>query len=367
MKFIMKKRIYIFLIIIFCWQESEVLSQFHSEYFNSSTETPEDKGKLILNLNASGFFHNNEFFGTDVEGYTLTGNYIQPSLSYIIADNLKIGAGIHLLKYNGQEGFNQQIPLLNISYNPINNLEILLGSFNGGDNFLLPEALYARELNFTGLVNNGARIKYESERISVRTWLDWEKFIEMGDPFREELSFGTHLEYSLLKNEKYELRIPLYLLANHKGGQINNNNQPVETITDLSTGLKYSLKPSWEVLDSLSFEALIFLESDIGSQQSGKAFYIGTEVRKSIISASAGYFHANTWESIHGNPLLFAGDFNTENNKNMVLLKAGIGKSISKKSSFSLRFEGYYDLGINKFQYIYGFYLSVNESVGLFK
>lgn len=363
----MKKQIYIFLILAVFVQKSDVFSQFHSEYFNSSIEKPEYKGKLILNLNASGFFHNNEFFGTDVEGYTLTGNYIQPSICYLITDNLRIGAGIHLLKYNGQEGFNQQIPLLNISYGPIDNLEILLGSFNGGDNFLLPEALYARELNFTNLVNNGARIKYKSERISVQTWLDWEKFIEWGDPFREELSFGTHLEYSVIKKEKYQIRIPVYLLANHKGGQINNNNQAVETIADLSTGLKYSLKPEWKALDSLSFEALVFFESDIESEQSGTAFYVGTEARKSIISASAGYFHANNWESIHGNPLLFAGDFNTESSKDMVLLKAGIGKSIGNKSSFSLRFEGYYDLGINKFQYIYGFYLTVNEALQLIK
>lgn len=363
----MKKRLYIFLIIIFIGKESIVFSQFHSEYFNSSIEKPEDTDKLFLNLNASGFFHNNEFFGTDAEGYTLTGNYFQPSLSYSITDNLQIGAGVHLLKYNGQEGFNQQIPLLNISYKVFDNLEILLGSFNGGDNFLLPEALYARELNFTALVNNGARIKYKSESVSVMTWLDWEKFIEMGDPFREELSFGTHIEYSLIRNEKFELRIPLFLLANHKGGQINNNNQPVETIADLSTGIKYSRNPDWDLLDSLNFEALIFLESDIENQESGTAFYIGTEVRKSIISASAGYFHANNWESIHGNPLLFAGDFNTENTKNMLLLKAGIGKNITKKSSFSLRFEGYYDLGINKFQYVYGFYLTVNEALRLIK
>lgn len=342
-----------------------LFSQFHSEYFNTSIEKSVDSEKLMLNLNAAGFFHNNEFFGTDVEGYTLTGNYIQPSLIYSISDDLRIGAGAHLLRYNGEEGFNEKFPMLSIMYKPMENLEILLGSYNGGDNFLLPEALYARELNFTKLVNNGANIRFNNENIYVQTWLDWEKFIEFGDPFREEFSFGTHVSYNLLKKESYELRIPLYFIANHKGGQINFNNQPVETIADFSTGIEYSRKSDMTILDSLNFASLIFLEKDIESQESGAAFYLGTEVSKSILATSIGYFHAKNWESVHGNPLMFAGDFNSEDTKNMILFKAGIGKKITEKSAFSLRFEGYYDIGINKFQYSYGLYLVVNEGIGL--
>ncbi|MCF8307354.1 MAG: hypothetical protein K9I80_13055 [Ignavibacteriales bacterium] len=363
----MKKQIYIFFILSFLWQPFDIFSQFQSEYFNSSYEKPVDSAKLTLNLNAAGFFHNNEFFNTDVEGYTLTGNYIQPSFIYSINENLRIGAGIHLLKYNGEEGFNKTQALLNISYDALNNLEILLGSYNGGDNFLMTEALYARELNFTNLVNNGVRIKFHSQKIYLQTWLDWERFIEYGDPFREEFSFGTNFAYTFPENEKYNLKIPLYIMVNHKGGQINNNNQPVETIADLSTGVNYSRKLDINFIDSLTLEGLIFLENDISSQQSGTAFYIGTEISKSLVAASVGYFHAKNWESVHGNPLLFAGDLNSERTKNIILLKAGIGKNITKKSTFSLRFEGYYDLGINKFQYLYGLYLVVNEPLRILK
>lgn len=361
---IMKKYIIPIILLSFLWQGTTLFSQFHSEYFNTSIEEPVDSERLTLNLNAAGFFHNNEFFGTDIEGYTLTGNYIQPLLIYSISEDLRIGAGAHLLRYNGEEGFNKKFPMLCVIYEPRENLEILLGSYNGGDNFLFPEALYARELSFTKLVNNGANIRFSNEKIYVQTWLDWEKFIEFGDPFREEFSFGTHANYNLLKKENYELRIPLYLMVNHKGGQINFNNQPVETIADLSTGIEYSRKLDLTIIDSLNFESLLFLEKDIASQESGTAFYIGTEVSKSMLTASIGYFHAKNWESVHGNPLMFAGDFNSENTKDMILFKAGIGKNITEKSAFSLRFEGYYDIGINKFQYSYGLYLIVNEIVG---
>ena len=360
----MKKILFIFLLLGFLSQNSVLFSQFHSEYFSSAIESPVDSSKLSLTINASGFFHNNEFFSTDVEGYTLTGNYIQPFIQYSIAENLSIGAGAHLLKYNGQEGFNQKLPLLNIRYQASENFTILLGSYNGGDNFKLPEMLYARELQFTKLVNNGVSIKYNNERIRVQTWLDWERFIEAGDFFREEFSFGTSAHYSVINNEQTELSIPLYLMANHKGGQINSNNQPVETIADLSSGLEYSMKLNMRLIEKVKFEGLFFLEKDIESLEDGNAFKIQATGTNKFAQASLGYFHANNWESVHGNPLLFCGDFNSTDTKNMILIKTGIAKNITKHSAFSLRFEGYYDLDSQRLQYIYGIYLNVREVVG---
>ena len=156
-------------------------------------------------------------------------------------------------------------------------------------------------------------------------------------------------------------------MANHKGGQINNNNQPVETIADVSSGLEYSMKLNKQHIERLKFEALVLLEKDIESLQNGNAFKIQTTGINKLIHASLGYFHAKNWESVHGNPLLFCGDFNTTDTKDMILLKTGIAKNITKGSSFSLRFEGYYDLKTNKLQYMYGFYLTVNEIIDLLK
>jgi len=363
----MKPRIYITLILNLLAYNSPLFSQFHSEFFSNPIENQADSGKLSLTINASGFFHNNEFFSTDVEGYTLTGNYIQPLLQYSIAENLSIGAGVHLLKYNGRENFSQKLPLLNIKYQASDNFEILLGSFNGGDNFQLPEMLYAREMQFTNLVNNGVSLKYDKNKVRVQSWLDWERFIEPGDFFREEFSFGSSAHFLILDNEKTAVVIPLYLMANHKGGQINNNNQPIETIADISSGLEYSMKLKNRHIEKVKFEALFFLEKDIENLQNGNAFKIQTTGINKLIHASLGYFHANNWESVHGNPFLFCGDFNTTDTKNMILIKTGIAKNITKGSAFSLRFEGYYDLKTNKLQYMYGFYLTINEFIHVLK
>ena len=352
------KKIIILLLVIF-----PVIAecQFHSEFF---TRDPiADTSAFILSLKAAGFFHNNEYFSTDEEGYTLPGNFFQPAIKYRFNSELSVSGGLHFLKFHGQDGFNQLEPFFNIKYDFTEKGNILIGSYNGGDYHQLPEALLAREIHFTDLVMNGVLINYSSGRWHTRTWIDWERFIEKGDPFREEFSFSFSGKYSLIKNENQEFLIPLYFMANHKGGQINIRNQPVETITDFSSGLIYRRDVNTSIFDIMDVNGLVFLEGDSGNQESGLAFLGQGNITGEMLSLSLGYFYGSNWESIKGNPLLFCGDNNSVDFKSMLLLKAGLGKSISKSSSFSIRFEGYYDTSLQKMQYLYGLYLVINESL----
>jgi hypothetical protein len=336
-------------------------SQFHSEYF--TREPGLDSSGFTVSLNAAGFFHNNEYFSTDEKGYTLPGNYFQPLIKYRLNSELSVSGGLHFLKYHGQDGFNQLDPFFNIKYDFAEKGNILIGSYNGGDYHQLPEELMAREIHFSDLVMNGVLINYSSGRWETRTWIDWERFIERGDPFREEFSFSFTGKYSLIKNENQEFLIPLYFMANHKGGQINNRTRPVETISDFSSGLIYKKPINNSIFDNLDINGLVFLEGDTENQESGYAFLGQGNITGEILSLSLGYFYGSNWESIKGNPLLFCGDDNSIDTKSMILLKAGLGKSISKTSTFSIRFEGYYDTSLEKMQYLYGLYLVINESL----
>lgn len=337
-------------------------AQFQSEYFRTESNRT-DTSRYLLNLNAAGFFHNNEFFSTDEEGYTLTGNYFQPTFRFRVNNDLSFTTGMHILKFHGQDGFNQVNPFFNIVYDFSERGNILIGSYNGGDNNKLPEPLYAREKQFTDLLLNGVLINYNASRWQTRTWLNWERFIETGDPFRERFTFCMSGSYFLSRDEEREIEIPLYFLANHRGGQINNNNQPVETIADLSTGIVVKQAVNFNIIDELEFTGLGFQEFDIDADGQGFALLGQVEGKGDILSAALGYFYGNNWESIQGNPLLFCGDNNSVDTKSMILLKAGIGKSIGRGSSFSMRFEGYLDTALQKMQYTYGIYLIINEDL----
>lgn len=336
-----------------------VQSQFHSKYFQH--EIPADSSKFLLCIDGAGFFHNNEYFSTDEEGYTLIGNYFKPVLRIRIKEELSVSGGYHFLRFHGQNGFHSETPYLNLDYQFHENGNLLIGSFMGGDNHHLPEALYARELHFNNQVMNGVLINFRKWGLKTRTWLNWERFIELGDPFQEEFSFSFSGSYQIQTKNARVWEIPFYFMANHKGGQINNSSLDVETIADFSSGLSLKNPVDLPLVNELEFKGLAFLESDIDEDEDGMAFMGQAIGSGDLVSASLGYFYGKNWESIHGNPILFCGDDNSCSVKSMILLKAGIGKSIGKGSNFSMRFEGYYDTGTNKLQYMYGIYLIVSE------
>jgi hypothetical protein len=183
-------------------------AQILRDHFFSNIEETGDSAQSFLAINASTFFNNNEYFDAAVEGYTLTGAYLQPFLFYQINPMLRMGAGVHLLKYFGRDEMEQVLPLFRIDYFPSGNLSISMGSFNAGEYLMLPEPVYHFENQFNRLVNNGILINYSHQLIASKTWLDWERFIKPGDNFQEELSFGSSNQINLLKKEYYSLKVP---------------------------------------------------------------------------------------------------------------------------------------------------------------
>lgn len=345
-------------------------SQFQQELFSLEEDSLNAVNRLNLQLNASGFFNNNEFFGGDIEGYTLTGSYFQPSLIYSFNERFSLRGGIHLLKYNGQEDFTQVSPVFAIHYKVMPELELTLGTFNQGANLGLPEPLYKFENQFTDLTGNGIFIRKTGEIWNSVTWLNWITFIEPGDPFKEEFIFGHSGDISIYSDEENSLKIPLYLLVNHRGGQINNNNDPVETRADLGSGIRWLRELDFLFFDELEVLGNLYHEEGAGNNTNGNALLGFAQLKGTLFSLGAGYFYEKNWESILGEPLLFTYNSLAQNDmpgKSVILVKAGLGKRITPTSSFTIRFEGYYDTELQKFQYTYGLHIILNEWIKILR
>jgi hypothetical protein len=344
-------------------------SQFQQDhYILKENPFPAEK-TLELYLNGSGFFNNNEFFDTEVEGYTLTGNYFQPVLNYNFSKNFSVSGGAHLLWYHGQDKINEILPFFSLNYLPFPNLKLKIGSYSQGGIFELPEPLYKFENQFTDLTGNGVQIIKTGKVWSSITWLNWITFIEPGDPFREEFNFGHSGKLKLWANEKNKLDLPLFLIANHKGGQINDNDEPVETRADLGAGLQWTRQVELPFFNRFSLLTHYYQEQGIEANTDGNAIYTYAELDGDFITLGAGYFREENWESILGEPLFFSPQMPGQNGdqiRDMLLFKAGIAKSMTSNSSFMIRFEGYYDFAIKKFQYTYGIHIIMNEWLSLF-
>src|SRR3954463_7160426 len=91
------------------------LAQLNNRVFEDRMAIEEaDSGKLFIGLNALGFFKNNEYVRTIIDGYTLFGYQFQPYLSYHIAKNIRIDAGGYFQKDFGNSKFSTTAPVFSI-------------------------------------------------------------------------------------------------------------------------------------------------------------------------------------------------------------------------------------------------------------
>ncbi len=341
-------------------------AQIFRNAYNQEVRISREPDILSLSVKGSTFFNNNEFFHTDAEGYTLTGAYFQPELNYSVTDRMSFGAGIHLMKYNGREEFAQILPLFRIDYRVTGKFTVTMGSFNGGEAFLLPEPLYQFENQFTGLVNNGIRLDYRSTRIRSLTWLNWEHFILPGDSLQEQFTVGSSEFFTVVSSAQDVVRIPVHFVIHHQGGQINVSDNHVISTLNFGTGLYVGHFFGAENRGEAWFNPMIFYDGNDEGMAKGFAWYPQVGVHYRPFSLTAGYFRGRKFTTIRGEPLFFsplprAGYPLPPENRSLITFKAGIGKKISETSSLILRFEGYYDTAISKLQYTYGLHMILNE------
>ncbi len=361
----MTGKFFVFLVVLLYFSQAN--AQFLTGNYNQEVTISRKAGELSLSVNASTFFNNNEFFGTNVEGYTLTGAFLQPVVNYSVSDNLSFGTGIHLLRYNGRSEFEQILPLFRIDYRVSETFRVTMGSFNGGSMLHLPEPLYKFENHFTSLVNNGIRLDYHGERIKSLTWLDWEHFILPGDTLQEQFTVGNSNFFTLLENETFSLTLPVHFVVHHQGGQINITDKPVISTLNFATGINMSYHFNEEKNGEVYICPLIFYDGNNETDRHGIALYPRAGISYGMYGLTAGYFRGNKFESIHGEPLFFSplpvpAKPIPDDVRSLITFKAGIGKKITGSSSVLLRFEGYYDTNIQKLEYTYGLHLVLNEN-----
>jgi hypothetical protein len=351
-------------------------SQIFQEDYTSRQDSALNEGEIFLDLQASTFFYNNEFFNPFYPGYTLIGANFQPRLVYQSSQKLRFSLGTNLRRYYGDSEKTSALPMLSIEYTPRKNFSILMGSFNGGENHGLHEALFSFENHLTDLVENGILIRYTNSRIKTETWLNWESYIEPGDTFREAFTAGSSNRLMLFESSGWELSAPVCLLAHHAGGQINNNNQHVETLINANEGLNLARKFSSKRIQSIYTDLSFFQSAGDYIPSGGTAFSLKAGMSLNRFELNAEYFKGNDFMSFAGNPLIgipvvtldspvavlpYNGD------REMFNFKAAFKQKIGWNSFLFLRFEGYYFTSTSKLDYTYSLHFQLDDFLRLGK
>lgn len=321
---------------------------------------------LRLRLSNINFFKNNEYFGDYIEGYTLLGYKVQPSIVYQIEDNLSIEGGAQFLQYGGTDKYDKIYPILLAQWRINETFKVNMGAIKGGYYHHLPEAILNPEKQLSGRPETGVQIEANHKGMSGEVWIDWQSFIFKGDTIPERFMAGLRFNYSPKTESAWQFEMPICLTASHIGGQISDYAERMQSLANGSATFRFTRKIENRKYIGTEIEGLFFYTmtgGDVRPFENGWAIYPKINACYNIFDANVGYYHAHDFFSLHGNPLFMSlSDYNSAvytADRNMLTFEANLNHQISSKAQFSLGAKGYYDIDASQMEYYYGFYLVI--------
>ena len=326
---------------------------------------PADSGKLFAGINALGFFKNNEYRQTIIEGYTLFGYQFQPFLSYHLAPNIRIDAGAFLQKDFGNDAYSTAAPLFTIKWQK-DDMAILFGNLEGSLNHRLIEPLYDFERVLNRRLETGVQFLLQRDGLFADAWFDWQYMQYWNDPRQEQFVAGLSLQKRVLKWKSGALDIPLQVTARHQGGQLDTAGQPIQTVVNSAIGFVATSYREGFVKEATMSGYYVF-DKDLSLTKQpyvdGDGVYVNAGITTSIgLEIMATYWQAREFLSFQGGqiyPAISPQDGVTlQPSPQLAMLRFLYNYSLGDGLVLSVRYEPYYDLAFKTFQYSYGFYLN---------
>ena len=367
----MKFKIKLLLLLLFAFLNFSQAQIYPPSFYKDYNIDTSFNNSLILRIENSNFFKNNEYFNDIIQGYTLIGWSLSPKLSYYPAKNAKIEAGIHFLKYSGIDDFSQIIPTLSFQFKAGKSTNIILGTLYGATNHELIEPIFRYEYYFTDNIENGLQFLFDTKRYKGDIWINWQEFIFKGDDKQEIFTMGLSNKFILNpKNEKHQFYVPLQIVFIHQGGQINETDASMVTLNNSAIGFAYSLKPKISFIDKLSFEQYYVAYNDMSTTYQfpyiqGYGIYSKFDAKLKSFNVNVSWWYSDSFISKRGHPIYQSQSTihlgYSERLRAIVSNKMSYEKNIIKGLDIGVGFETYFDLYNYYVDYWYMFHINFNR------
>ena len=391
----MKSFLLLFLLIFPSWNTS-------SGQLNSSFE--KQRGDLFFEFKSISFVRNKEYFNPDspgmvligymyqpnqlfwypgygfvnpnIEGYTLIGNFIQPSVIYYPYSNLSIRLGAHILNYSGAGKLSQIKPVISTTLSFSEKTSFTLGSLEGCENRKLFDPLFDFERIYTNNSENGFEFITEQNHFTSDTWLDWEHFIFTGDTDREIINFGESFKYTSDKiRNRFDFNVPLQFLIRHKGGQISNYPESLETYLNLAAGINinYDLNNGNNRKLGIDYFHFMYYDNSANNQvlsfKQGYADWFRLHYNSKIMWIDLAYWKSHNFYAPVGNLVYssISGFMGKTLLPDRSLLSSSMNLTIVRLKYLELFFgvDFYYDLNLQEFYNAAALHIRFNEMIKL--
>jgi hypothetical protein len=362
----MKKALFILLLII----PAAAFAQLDNSAFEQRMIVePADSNKLFLGINMLGFAKNNEFFDTMIDGYTLFGYQLNPYLSYNIAKNVRLDAGVYVQKDFGNDDYSEVMPTLSLKIRN-NNVNFIFGTLEGSIHHGLIEPLYDFERVLNNRLENGAQVIWMKDNsLFLDAWIDWRKMIYANSTEPERFTGGISFNKRLFTFGNMHVDLPLQLVASHQGGQIDTVDNEVITSFNMAGGLTLEgtgagIIKSWGIkLYAASFNTNA---NTPVYNQDGFGFFLNPYVKTTIgLTVMGSYWYGDKFLTIQGSPLYTSANdqypLRMDETREFVMLRFLYDLKVADGLTLTARAEPFYDTYAETIEYSFGFYLNFSE------
>ena len=353
------------------WAFGHLVSPRHDQGVDSLFPGPLDR-HLGAAVDAQFFFVNNEYFTPYIEGYTLVGYSLRPTLRWHLCPNLALIGGLDLLQYGGLDRVSRVSPYFAADWQVTPAINLRMGNLLGPASHNLHEAVLECESQLIERPELGLQFSYDANRVFAgHGWVNWRRFIFLGDTVPENFSAGI----SALLRPRSRFRIPFSIVFEHIGGQISNYPDKMQSLANLSVSPSFDIlarlsdSPSFFRSLSLSVHALLFhtmAGASVRPFADGGAFSPELALECRFLRASINWFRAHNFFSPHGNHLYMSlSNYDASvysPNRSIFTLGASLFKQIGPSARFSLSAKAFYDNFDSRFDYSYAMTLILSPN-----
>jgi len=355
------------LILIVTQLDAQTLTDLNYHY--KDLDTSEVKN-LDFRVESMSFFHNTEYMGDIVDGYTWTGAWLRPKLSYTFSDKLKLEVGGHFLRYHSRDDFTVVRPWFSAQYQMFPKMKAIFGNLNLNRNQGLVKQLWEPERIMTDAPREGVQFIYESKYFEMQNWMSWEQFILRGDPFQEHFTFGLSGSGQIFPNSGLRIHIPLQLLVYHQGGEIDSSPLGVVTHYNYATGLETQFKVGDGFLKNIDLNLhWVGYQCPDGpapyGYDNGHGYSVTVAGDTRFGKFSFDYWNAYQFIAPYGKRIYMSiSDRDialSQTDRSQVAFNYMMKQHILKDIEFAFQGEALYDFLTSKFSFAFGYYLVINQ------
>ncbi len=332
-------------------------------------------GQLLLRVVNNNFFINYEYFGKYIEGYTLPGFTLRPTLLYYVAPNVTLEAGVHMLKYTGRDKVHKVSPYLAATWQIDPHLSLRMGNIEGPFGHDLHCSILECERQLSNVPEMGAQFRFDYSKVDGEVWVNWEHFIERGDTVPELIMGGLGVDWTPTDPEnEWQLTVPFRIFLAHVGGQISDYPDTMQTYGHAQIGVDLTRHVERKFLKSYGVAVQgLFFNTFTGEGVVPPSSGWGIEPRVSVVTsffdASVAYWHARDFYSLYGEAI-YSSVADREpayyqRDRNMLTAELNINFEPARHVRFSLGGNLYYDTDDQQADYSFGFYLSITPEFRL--